>query len=209
MNAVVASAPPDYMRTITNVIAELDKPSDDVTEIRVFKLKHADPTEVASELGDLFQSSSTSSDQNNRTMGFQFGPFGPMQNSANSSQSTRMKRQSTVTAVADKRSQSVVVTASKNSMGEIKQLITSLDEGNQGMTHVVAYNLESADASAVQLTLTGLFSSQGSTSSSQTQSALSARTQANINNQSSTTSSTTSGFGNSSRGTTGSTEVSN
>ena len=157
MNAVVASVPPDYMRTVTNVIAELDKPSDEVTEIRVFKLKHADPTEVASELADLFPSS-TSSDQNNRTMGFQFGPFPPMmQNSANSSQNTRVKRQSTVTAVADKRTQSVVVTASKNSMSEIKGLIASLDEGNQGMTHVVAINLEGADASAVQLTLAGLF----------------------------------------------------
>jgi type II secretory pathway component GspD/PulD (secretin) len=205
MNAVVASAPPDYMRTITNVIAELDKPSEEVTEIRVFKLKHADPTEVADELANVFPSSSTSSDQNNRSMGFQFGPFGPMQNSANSSQSTRMKRQSTVSAVADKRTQSVVVTASKNSMGQIKGLIASLDEGNQGMTHVTAISLSGADPSSVQLTLAGLFQSQGSTSSSQTESALSARTQANNNNQSSATSSTTSGFGSSSRGATGST----
>ena len=63
------------MRTVTNVIAQLDKPSEDVTEIRVFRLKHADPTEVAEELGNLFPSSNSSSDQNGRTMGFQFGLF--------------------------------------------------------------------------------------------------------------------------------------
>ncbi len=204
MNAVVASAAPDYMRTITNVIAELDKPSEDVTEIRVFKLKHADPTEVAAELADLFPSSSTSSDQNNRSMGFQFGPF-PQPSSGNSSQSTRMKRQSTVTAVADRRTESVVVTASKNSMGQIKDLIASLDEGSVGMTHVVAFNLNGADPSSVQLTLAGLFQSQGSSSSTQTETALSARTTANNNSQS-VSSSTTSCFGSSSsKGATGST----
>ncbi|HEY3915786.1 MAG TPA: secretin N-terminal domain-containing protein, partial [Verrucomicrobiae bacterium] len=46
MNAVIASAPPGYMPYITNVIDELDQPSQDITEIKVFKLKHADPVEI-------------------------------------------------------------------------------------------------------------------------------------------------------------------
>jgi type II secretory pathway component GspD/PulD (secretin) len=126
-------------------------------------------------------------------MGFQFNPF-QQQTTGNSSQSTRMKRQSTVLAVADRRTESVVVAASRDSMVEIKGMIAALDEGNQGMTHVTAINLESADPAAVQQTIAGLFLSTGSSSSSQTTTALSARAQANNNSQSSSTSSTTSGF---------------
>jgi len=193
MNAIVASAPPDYMHTISNVIVDLDQPSQDITEIKVFRLKHADPSEIADELSNLFPSSNAASDQNNRSMGFQFNPF-QQQTSGDSSQSTRMKRQSTVLAVADRRTESVVVTAYRDLMVDIKGMIAALDEGNQGMTHVTAINLESADPAAVQQTIAGLFLSTGSSSSSQTTTALSARAQANNNSQSSSTSSTTSGF---------------
>ncbi len=201
MNAVVASAPPDFMHTVSNVVSNLDQPSQDITEIKVFRLKHADPSEIADELSNLFPSSNAASDQNNRSMGFQFNPF-QQQTSDNSSQSTRMKRQSTVLAVADRRTESVVVTASRDSMVEIKGMIAALDEGNRGITHVSAFHLGSADPAAVQQTMAGLFVSTGSSSSSQTTTALSARTQGNNNSQSSSSSSATGGF------TTGSSESS-
>jgi type II secretory pathway component GspD/PulD (secretin) len=192
MNAVVASTPPDYMSTVHKVIAELDQPSQDITEIKCFALKHADPSEVADELNALFQSSATASDQNNRTMGFRFNPF-QQQTSGDSAKSTRMKRQSTVLAVADRRSESVFVSVSRDSMAEIKSVIASMDEGNRGMTHVTAIRLESADPAAVQLTLASLFLNPGSASSTAT-TALNARLLANINSQSTSTSSSTSGF---------------
>jgi len=199
MNAIVASVPPDHMHTVRNVIVDLDQPSRDITEIKIFRLKHADPSEIADELSNLFPSSNTDSDQNNRSMGFQFNPF-QQQTTGNSSQSTRMKRQSTVLAVADRRTESVVVAASRDSMVEIKGMIAALDEGNQGVMHVTAIRLEGADPAAVQQTVSGLFLSQGSSSSSTTTTALSARTQGNNNTQSSSTSSTTSGFGTGSSG---------
>jgi type II secretory pathway component GspD/PulD (secretin) len=192
MNAVVASAPPDYMRTVHKVIAELDQPSQDITEIKCFALKHADPSEVADELSALFESNATASDQNSRTMGFRFNPF-QQQPSGESAKSTRMKRQSTVLAVADRRTESVFVSASRDSMAEIKSVIASMDEGNRGMTHVTAIRLESADPAAVQLTLASLFLNPSSASSTAT-TALNARLLANINSQSSSTSSATSGF---------------
>ena len=76
MNAIVASAPPDYMPTVSNVIVQLDKPSQDMTQIRVFRLKHADPTEIANELAQPVSLEHGPSDQGNRTMGFRFNPFG-------------------------------------------------------------------------------------------------------------------------------------
>ncbi len=189
MNAVVASAPPDYMSIVSNVIDHLDQPSDDITEIKVFRLKHADPSEIADELSNLFPSSNASSDQNSRTMGFQFNPF-QQQTSSSSTKSNRMTRKSSVLAVADRRTESIVVTASKDVMVEIKGMIATLDEGNQGVTHVTAIALNSADPAAVQQTMAGLFQSASSSSSTQSTTALSARTQGNNNSMSSSTSST-------------------
>jgi type II secretory pathway component GspD/PulD (secretin) len=194
MNAVIASAPPGYMPYITNVITSLDQPSQDVTEIKVFKLKHADPVEIADELGSLFPNSNNTSDQNNRSMGFRFTPPWMQQQQPSNNKSDRMKMQTSVVAVADRRTESVIVTASKDLMGEIKGMVESLDEGDAGITKVTAIRLANADPAAVQQTISGLFLNQGSASSSQTATALSARQQGNVNSQSSSTSST-SGFG--------------
>jgi type II secretory pathway component GspD/PulD (secretin) len=195
MNAVIASAPPSYMPYITNVIASLDQPSQDVTEIKGFKLKHADPVEIADELGTLFPNSNSTSDQNNRSMGFRFTPPWMQQQQPSNTKSDRAKLQTSVVAVPDRRTESVIVTASKDLMGEIKGMVEALDDGDAGITKVTAIRLESADPAAVQLTLSGLFLNTGSPSSSTTSSALSAREQGNVNSQSTSTSSTTSGFG--------------
>jgi hypothetical protein len=176
----------------------LDLPSQEVTQIRVFRLKHADPTEIADELSNLFPSSTSTSDQNSRSMGFQFNPF-QQQGSGSSSQSTRAKRQSTVLAVADRRTESVIVTASKDLMTEIKGVIADLDESASGVQHVYALAIEAADPSSVQETMSALFASSQSKSQTSTTTALQARMTANNNSQSSTTS-TSSSFGSSSGG---------
>jgi type II secretory pathway component GspD/PulD (secretin) len=200
MNAVIASAPPSYMPWVSNVIDQLDQPSQDITEIKVVKLKHADPVEIASELADLFPST-TSNDQNNRNMGFRFAPPWMQQNNnAGNGKSDRMKLQTTVQAVADRRTESVIVTASKDEMEQITNMIAQLDEGTAGMTHVTAIHLDSADPASVEETIQALFLNQGTASSQQTTTALSARTTGNNNSMSSSSTSTTSGFGNSSSG---------
>jgi len=166
----------------------------------VFRLKHADPTEIADELSNLFPTTSSSSGQT-RNMGFQFGrgPFGGGfggfgGGGGGNNQSARMKQQSTVLAVADRRTQSVVVTAAKDIMTEIKGMIAELDDGPQGVQHVFAYDIDSADPASVQETMTTIFGGTQSRTQTTTTTALSARTTANNNSQSSTTS-TTSGFG--------------
>jgi len=199
MNAVVASAPPAYMPMVSKIVSQLDVRSEDFLQMKVFKLKHADPTEVVDKLTSLFPSGNSGSDDSSRTMGFQFNPFG-QSSSDNSGQSARMKRKTTVQAVADRRTESVVVTASKDLMVAIIEMIAALDEGTQGMTHVTAIRLDSADSASVQLTLAGLFPSQSSASSSTTTTALSARAQANNNSQSSSSTSSASGFGSGSSG---------
>ncbi len=189
MNAVIASAPPDYMRMITNVIAMLDKPSQEVTVMRVFHLKHADPGEISDELTTMFPSN-TSTDQNNRTMGMRFmPPWMQQQRSSTDSQSPRMKRELTVTTVADRRTQSVIVTASREMMEQIDGVIKDLDQGTQGVQKVTALDFGGADPAAVEETMSGLFSSANSRTPTSTQTAtpLGNRYQGNANSQSTTT----------------------
>jgi type II secretory pathway component GspD/PulD (secretin) len=193
MNAVVASAPPDYMQTVRSLIVELDQPSQGITEIHVLRLRHADPGEIADELSNLFPSSNADSTQNSQSLGFQFDP-GQQTSSGNSSQSTRKKRQSTILTVADRRTQSVIVTASKEMMEQIKRVVQDLDRGDQGVQRITALDFGGADAATVQATMAGLFSSANSSSASsaQTTTPLANRYTGNANSQSSATSTTAS-----------------
>jgi len=171
LNAVISSAPPDYMRMITNVIQDLDKPSQEITVMRVFHLNHADPGEIADELTSMFPSG-TSSDQNNRNMGFQFRPpWMQQQQSAGGDQSQRMKRALTVMVVPDRRTQSVIVSASKDMIEQIDGVIADLDKGTQGVQHVTAIDFGAADPATVQETMAGLFSSANSKAPTSTQTA--------------------------------------
>jgi type II secretory pathway component GspD/PulD (secretin) len=194
LNAIVASVPPNFMHTVSNMIAALDQPSQGVTEIKVFRLKHADPGEIADELSNLFPSSSADSNQNDRSMGFQFSPF-EQQPSSNASQTKRMKWQSTVLAVADRRTQSVIVTASKDMMDQIQGVVKDLDQGAQGVQMVTALNFGGADPATVEETMAALFSSANSRNQNATQTAtpLANRYTGNANSQSTSAQSATSG----------------
>ena len=192
MNAIVISAPPYYMHSVSNLIGALDRPSQEITETKVFRLKHADPGEIADELSNLFPSSSGGSDQNERSMGLQFSPF-QQEPSSDGSQSTRMKRRSSVLAVADRRTQSVIVTASKDMMAQIQGLVKDLDQGAQGVQNVTVLDFGGADPATVEETLAALFSSANSRNQNSTQTAtpLANRYNGNANSQSTSAQSTT------------------
>jgi Mg-chelatase subunit ChlD len=74
-------------------------PATDETEIRVFPLKHGSPTELAKEVGSVFEKASQQNSQNG----------------------------SSVSAVADSRIQAVVVTAPKDVMTQVAGLMDELD----------------------------------------------------------------------------------
>jgi type II secretory pathway component GspD/PulD (secretin) len=173
----------------------LDKPSQEVTMMRVFHLNHADPGEISDELATMFPSGNTSTDQNSRSMGMRFmPPWMQQQPSGNNNQSQRMKRELTVTVVPDRRTQSVVVTASKDMMEQIDGVIKDLDQGTQGVQHVTALDFGGADPATVEQTMAGLFMSANSRnqqSSSQTQTPLANRYTGNANQQTTTAQTTT------------------
>jgi general secretion pathway protein D len=170
-NSLIVSASEDLMPTIEQVIATVDTDVQDLTEIRVFTLKYADPTEMATLLSGLF-ADNTSSDQS-RGGGFRFGggfpgfpgggpPGGDRGSSRSSSgsDSERKKMQSRVVAVADPRTASVVVMAAKELMPQIAEMVLQLDSNPARKQKVFVYSLDNANVQEVESVLRNLFESQ-------------------------------------------------
>jgi type II secretory pathway component GspD/PulD (secretin) len=84
--------------------------------------------------------------------------------------SDRLKKQVTVNAVQDPRTQSVLVTASKDTMDQIEKVINSLDENPAGHVQVFYFRPKHADVLDLVGPLTDLFpQANGRSSSSSTQ----------------------------------------
>ncbi|MCX8109019.1 MAG: hypothetical protein N3G20_09470 [Verrucomicrobiae bacterium] len=169
-NAVIVSAPEDQMAVIDGLISELDQNVDEITELRVFHLQHADPQEMANLLSSLFPDP-TSSQQGGGRGQFQFGgrfggpfPMMPGQNnirgatSANTSE--RAIKQTRVVAVPDQRTRSVVVSAARNLMDQIAAMIADLDSDPARKQKVFVFDVQNSDPEQVQEILQNLFPAQ-------------------------------------------------
>jgi Mg-chelatase subunit ChlD len=166
-NAVIINAPMDMMPGISNLITKLDIPQEDQTQIKVLPLKYANPSDVAAELGSLFPNPS---EQNNQQVGRQgrgaaamgggrAGSGGGGAAGAGTGMSDRLKQQVTVTAVPDERTQSVLVTASKDQMAEVEKMVDQLDSNDAHSMEVSAFRPTNSDAADMQQSLQDLFGS--------------------------------------------------
>jgi type II secretory pathway component GspD/PulD (secretin) len=184
LNAVAASAPPDSMPMFARVVGLLDKPGQEVTEMEIFPLLHADPVEIADEISSLFAAApgTGTTEPTARPLTIQFGGPG-MLPSRIATESNRQKRQAAVAAVADRRTQSVIVTAAGKVMAQIRKLVARLDEGASGVLKLGVFSIGCADAGAVQGAMEVLFSGVNSGGHTQPQitTALALREQAQAN----------------------------
>ncbi|MDB6068238.1 MAG: putative type secretion system protein [Pedosphaera sp.] len=215
-NSVVISAPESLMTIIDQTIRSIDVSVEDVTAVEVFHLKNADPTEMSDLLSSLFSddSSSVNSSQfqfGGRGGGGGGGAFGPVQmavgnSNSSSDKSDRTKKMGKVTAVADRRTSSLIVSASRNLMPQISAMINKLDENPANIQHVYFVALKNADPMDVQQVLQNLFpagnNSSSSSSSSTQNNPLTTRSQTLLNSQFNSTGTTT-GSGSSSSGSKG------
>jgi general secretion pathway protein D len=207
-NSLVVSASDDIMPYIEGLVKEIDTNAENITELRVFQLSYADPQEMADLLSNVFPDESKSSTGNRSTL--QFGRGGgraggmmaAMMGGGNNAQttgtSTRARQKGKVTAVADARTASVIVSAASDLMPQIAEMIAQLDANPAKKQKVFVYSLENADVDNVQQVLQDMFQSQNSrnTSNNRNNNPLTTRQQ----NQGYGNSSSSSGFGGSSSG---------
>ena len=195
-NSLIVSAPDDVMPSIERLVQELDVAVSDITELRVFHLKNADPLDMADIFVELFPDESTSRNNQNQN-GIQFGGFRGVgggafgnnnnRNNGQSASSERAKKKGRVSAVPDQRTSSLIVSAASELMPQIAEMISRLDVPAKKQK-VFVYSLENADVQQVEQILRDMFDRSGNSASRNSQnqgSALNNRSQ--MNQQGSTT----------------------
>jgi type II secretory pathway component GspD/PulD (secretin) len=196
-NSIIVTDTQANIRHLTEIIKAVDDSAEAETEIRVFRLKYASPTDVASELSSVFPSSNASGNQAPIQFGgrggggggggrggggggaFGGGGVGPAAffqrmmgggTTANSSQQ-RIQKATQVTAVADSRIQAVIVTAPKDLMNEIAGMMADLDVPSDRDQDVYVFQMKNGDPQQAVQVLQNMFggssTSRNGTSSSQ------------------------------------------
>ena len=168
-NSLIVSAPEETIATITDIVTRIDTSITDATDTRIFRLVHADAIETADILNTLYGGVSgtqggqnrnrNGNNNNNGNRGGQQGGQGG-QNRGNSGPSERALLQSQVTAVGDPRTNSLLVSAARDTMMQIAEMVGRLDATDTKKQHVYIHSLEHADADSVANVLRGMLGDQ-------------------------------------------------
>ncbi len=198
-NSLVVNAPEDVLPAIAELVKSVDKNVEDITEVRAFRLRYADPVEMAELLTSLFPDETQQNSGGGNQVRFGGGAFGGFggrgggNNNANSGDSDLAKKKGKVVAVPDQRTGSVIVKAARDLMGQIAQMVEQLDSNPAKKQKVFVYELDNADPTEVEEVLRSLFESQNTQNRSTTRntqnqgSALTTRQNQNNQNQNRTT----------------------
>ena len=201
-NSLVVTDTQINIKHIVEIVSALDTSADTVSTMRVFRLKNADPTEMAQLIMNLFSSSTTGGANGRGQIGQLGGPaallgalagagrggaagvfggggFGGAAGGAGgggrgggggrNGANTAASRATPVVAVPDPRTYSVVVTASKDAMPQIAEIVAQLDSDSARRQKVFVYTMENADVKQVETILKNVFQSSNTRSSTSSQ----------------------------------------
>jgi len=203
-NSIVITDTQQNIRHLTEIIKAIDSSAQSETEIRVFRLKYASPIDVASELSSIFPSSTSGSTAQAPTRFAGGGGGGFFQRmasaagaaSAGSGANDRVKKAMQVNVVADSRIQAVIVTAPKDLMDQIADMMTDLDVPSTRDQKVFVFQMKNGDPQQAAQVLQNMFQSSGTSRSGSSSSQNSPLMQRAQNSTTSSSSSgSTSGFG--------------
>lgn len=199
-NAIVMTDTQANIHKVAQIIHDIDMGAEEFTELRVFPLHNADPTTTADMLTQLF-ADDTSRQGNQGGFSNPFfgggrgGRFAALtgqnrggQGSSNNSQNQRIKKRNRVVAVADERTASVVVSATRDLMEQIEDVVDRLDGNAKGKKSVHIYRLEHTDPAEALPVFTEIFgknTTQNSRNSAAQSSALQSRSNSQNNSQTS------------------------
>ena len=230
-NSIVMTDTQANIRHMVEIIKAIDSSAEAETEIRVFHLTHASPSDVASALSGVFPSTSSSGNNNQAPVRFGGGPFGAGGfaammggggggrgggggggnagrggGSSASGQNDRIRRASQVMAVADSRTSSVIVTASKDLMSQIVGMVRELDVASTRDQQVHVFRMNNGDPQQAAQVLQNMFQSTSGSRTGASGTAQNSALMQRQQNNNQTTGGTSSGsgtFGNSGGGRSG------
>jgi type II secretory pathway component GspD/PulD (secretin) len=177
-NTLVLTATQTDVRRMAEIVAALDESISGNSVVKVFPLRFADSKELATVVKELFQPTTTQGQGNNRGGGgcgggggfpgfgggggfpgggFPGGGGGGNRGGGGGNSSSAGNSTARVVAVADERSNSLVVSAPEQAMNMIKQLIAEVDVSVADVTELRVFHLTNADPVEVSDMLSGLF----------------------------------------------------
>jgi general secretion pathway protein D len=223
-NSLVVTDTNINLKHVVELVSALDTSIDTVSTMRIFKLKNADPYEMAQLVTNLYSAPTQGPTANRAGQagqgfgrggiggfgGLGGGGFGQALAAAGAFGGGRggiggggglgggggrggaagrtgsSNRFVPVVAVPDPRTYSVIVTASKDAMPDIADMITQLDSSPARKQKVFVYTMENADVKQVESTLKNLFQSNSARTTNNNQpDALTSRATANAQNSNS------------------------
>ena len=178
-NSIVITDTQSNIRHLAEIIQSIDSSAEMETEIHVFTLKYANPNDVVAMLTAVFPSGTGGSQTINvggrgggrgggggNPFAALFGGGGGGASGGGSAQ--RIQKAQQVLAVADGRTQSVIVTAAKDMMSQIGDMIAQVDVDSTRDTDVYVLPMHNADPYQAAQVLQGLFQSTSTSRNSST-----------------------------------------
>jgi type II secretory pathway component GspD/PulD (secretin) len=210
-NSLIVSASDEQMAMVEKLVKQMDVNIDDIVELRVFRLRYADPQETAEQLASLFPDQTTQQNSSGGRGGFRgFGMFGgpgafaqlAAGRNSNTDSNSRKLLQTRVTAVPDPRTGSVIVSASRDLMPQISGIIEELDSDPAKKKKVYVIKVENRDPQEVVEDLQSVIATDSSGNFSTTRSSsqssgsqLNTRQQNNLRNTGNNNNTFGTGFG--------------
>lgn len=144
-NSVVVRGPAEAIAVVADMIKALDDRTVKIADVRVFQLRYADAMNTAQIINELFGESGSSGSQQDQ------GPMFFMRGGEPGGRNTQQQQEEStntlkVTAAADSRTNTVVVTGPDNILDVVADVIKNLDSQIPNLADVKVYHLEYADA---------------------------------------------------------------
>ncbi|HNQ89212.1 MAG TPA: secretin N-terminal domain-containing protein [Verrucomicrobiota bacterium] len=171
-NALVITDTQTNIRRMVEIVKALDTSVASIASVKVFPLKYADAKALATIVRDVFTTQETgrSSDPRAQFMarfggGFRGGPGGGGDNAGGSGGSSGGRAgASRVVAVADERSNSLVVSAPEDLMPTVEKVVEAVDTNVEDVMELRVFALKNADPTEMADMLISLFPDETSTS---------------------------------------------
>jgi len=163
-NSLILTDTEANIRRIVEIVKALDSRPSTVADIKVFQLQYANATTVAKLINDVFKQDTTTQQQASPFEAFRrFRGPGGEQSSSSTDDSGRKEK---VTASADDRTNTVVVSASTETLKVIEGMVRELDSNPSAEEDVFVYRLKNAKAANLVRVLNDLFTARSTTGTS-------------------------------------------
>ena len=162
-NAIVLTDTLASIRRMAEIIHALDTSIAGISTVKVFPLQYSDASELAKVITELFKTESSGSRRSSGLPPWVRGRDGGSRNAKSSSEARQAAVR--VVAVADERTNSLIVSAPDAVMPIIEEIVHEVDTSVTDLTELRIFRLEYADATETADLLMQLFSEDYTTSS--------------------------------------------